>query len=181
MRRCIQFGLTALLLGVALQSATLERLTLDDMARKSTAIVRARISGSYTAQHGSFIYTHYKAQVIESWKGSAATVDFAVPGGVLGNFRQNVSGAPKLSVGSEYLLYLWTGSSGLTQVIGLSQGVLTLQRDKSGDPVATRAAAAEMLLDAKGRQVNDQPISLRLSDLRGQVRASLARGEGVAR
>jgi hypothetical protein len=181
MRRCLKFGLPALLLGIALQSATLERLSIDDMARKSTAIVRARISGSYTAQHGSFIYTHYKAQVTEVWKGTATAVDFAVPGGVLGPYRQVVSGAPRLAAGSEYVLFLWTGSSGLTQLIGLSQGVLNLAPDKDGGLMATRAASRELMLDSQGRPVSDQAISMRLSDLRGQVRTTLERAQGVAR
>jgi hypothetical protein len=173
MRRCLLFGLPALLIGVALQSATLQRLSISDMARKSTTIVRARISGSYTAQHGSLIYTHYKAAVSEAWKGSAAAVDFAVPGGVLAPYRQTVSGAPRLTTGAEYVLFLWTGPSGLTQVMGLSQGVLNVVQDKNGDLMATRAAATELMLDSRGQPVNDQPISIRLSDLRTQVRGTL--------
>jgi hypothetical protein len=181
MRRWLKFGLPALLFGITLQSATLERLSIDDMARKSTAIVRARISGSYTAQHGSFIYTHYKAQVTETWKGAATVVDFAVPGGVLGPYRQVVSGAPRLAEGSEYVLFLWAGSSGLTQLVGLSQGVLSLVPDKNGELVATRAASRELMLDSRGRLVTDQAISIRLNDLRGQVRTMLDRAEGSAR
>src|SRR5579862_4041182 len=84
---------TALLvtLGLAaLPGATLERLSLQDMITQSTAIVRAKISGSYTAFSGAVIYTHYQIQVSETLKGKA-TVEFIVPGGVANNIRQTFS------------------------------------------------------------------------------------------
>ena len=43
--------------------ATLEKLSLDEMARKSTAIVRARIEGSRAVQRGALIYTLTRVSV----------------------------------------------------------------------------------------------------------------------
>ncbi|MGH9665509.1 MAG: hypothetical protein ACRD9L_13880, partial [Bryobacteraceae bacterium] len=69
--------------------ATLERLSLDDMIVKSTAIVHARVTGSYAAASGRMIYTHYTIQVSESLKGKAAgAMDVAVPGGAAKGFQQ---------------------------------------------------------------------------------------------
>src|SRR5436190_24187523 len=78
-----------------LGAATLSRLTLDDMINQSTTIVRARISGSYAAARGSFIYTFYQAQVTGQWKGaSQAIVEIAVPGGTANGLRQVFPGPP---------------------------------------------------------------------------------------
>ncbi|MGH8323719.1 MAG: hypothetical protein ACRETD_07990, partial [Steroidobacteraceae bacterium] len=47
------------------RATTLQQLSLDDMIQKSTAIVRARVTGTYTAARGRIIYTHYTVQVTE--------------------------------------------------------------------------------------------------------------------
>ena len=51
--------------------ATLEQLTLDDMTQKSTAIVRARVTGSHAGTRGTNIYTYFQLQVLETWKSWA--------------------------------------------------------------------------------------------------------------
>ncbi len=63
-----------------LQSATLERLSLTGMIVKSSAIERAKVTGSYTAADGPVIYTHYKLQISERLKGVAVS-EIVVPGG----------------------------------------------------------------------------------------------------
>ncbi len=172
-----RFALLPVLAGLCVHAATLEQLTLDDMIQKSTAIVRAQVVSSYAAAHGSLIYTHYRLQVADSWKGpQAGSLDVVVPGGAAGGFRQTFSGAPALSQGSEYVLFLWTGPSGLTHIMGLTQGLFSLRRDASGETVAWRAASAEPMLDAAGRLVHDQPLELRLKDLRGRIRRAPSQG-----
>ena len=51
------------------QATTVSRASFDDLVQKSTAIVRARVTGSYSAARGSLIYTYYKIQVLDRWKG----------------------------------------------------------------------------------------------------------------
>src|ERR1035441_1442805 len=66
------------------------------------------------------IYTHYQIRVSETLKGSsAATVEFVVQGGVANNLRQTFSGVPQFAVGDEYVFFLWSGKSGVTQIMGL--------------------------------------------------------------
>jgi hypothetical protein len=162
-----------LVLALGLQAATLEYLSLADMAAKSTAIVRGRVVSTSTDSRGSLMYTRYTIQVLELLKGpEASQVDVVVLGGTSQGLSQTFSGAPRLSGGVDYLLFLWTGPSGLTQIIGLSQGVFELQKDGDGEWIAARAAASETMLDPKtGRLVNDQALRMRLTDLRSRVRA----------
>lgn len=162
--------------GMGLAGATLEHLTLDDMIAKSTAIVRGRVSGSYAAASGPVIYTHYRVRVSEALKGPASSeLDVVVPGGSAGGFRQTVSGAPKLSQGGEYVLFLWTGRSGLTHIIGLSQGLFDLQADNMGALVAARTASSELMLDSAGRSVRDEALRMNFGELRQRVASGLAR------
>lgn len=158
--------------------ATLEKLTLDEMARKSTAIVRARIEGSRAVQRGALIYTLTRVSVIENWKGpERSSIEVATPGGALGAVRQEFSGAPALEPGAEYVLFLWTGRSGLTHVIGLSQGVFRLSRDEDGKLVVHRPASAAVMLDpGSGRPIQDQSLTLALSELRRRVERAMGAG-----
>jgi hypothetical protein len=177
MSRLLRIGFL-LVLALGVQAASLEYLSVDDMAAKSTAVVRGRVVSTGTGTRGPLIYTQYTIQVLERLKGPGASqVDVVVLGGSSQGLSQTFSGAPQLGVGVDYLLFLWTGPSGLTQIIGLSQGLFQVQKDDSGEWIATRAAASETMLDAKtGRLVNDQAIRLRLTDLRARFRAAPRRG-----
>jgi hypothetical protein len=177
MRCAIFAGASVLILGMVLPAATLERLSLEEMSLKSSAIARVRVLDSYAATHGSNIYTHYRVQVVERWKGSDQPEwDVVVLGGAAGGLRQSFSGAPKLTAGREYLLFLWQSPSGLNHIIGFSQGVFDIQRGQSGETLAVRAAASEQMLDSAGRPVRDRVVRLTLSDLRQRVSRSLAAG-----
>ncbi len=46
--------------------------------------------------------------------------------------QQSFAGAPTLTAGQDYFLFLWTSKTGLTQVIGLSQGLFTVTTNSSG-------------------------------------------------
>jgi hypothetical protein len=105
-------------------------------------------------------------------------VDVAVPGGVAGGIRQTYSGAPQFQPGDQYVLFLWTGKSGMTQIMGFSQGAFAVAGDGSSDPAVTRTASHELMLDAAThRQVSDRPWTMRLSELRSLV----AGASGVSR
>ncbi|MEQ1884725.1 MAG: hypothetical protein ABL967_06660 [Bryobacteraceae bacterium] len=159
-------------------ATTLEQLPLPEMARQSTSILRAKVLGASGVRKGSDVYTVYRLEVAEDWKRpldrtASRTQEVAVPGGIAGGLRQMVAGAPQLRTGGDYLLFLWTGRSGVTQVIGLSQGLFGVGLNSHGEWMANRAAAAEAMLDAKGRPVKDEPISLKLSELKAQVARAL--------
>jgi hypothetical protein len=163
---------------VSLPAATLEKLSLERMIQESTAIVRGRVVSTSVGQRGSLLYTRARVQVAERWKGGTeATIEVSVPGGRSGNVRQTFTGAPNLEPGAEYLLFLWTGKSGVTQVIGFSQGVFGISLDSKGQPVAARAASAETMLDAAGRTIVDGPVRMTLSEMDKLIRATLAQGE----
>jgi len=170
-KRVFTIAASALLGLIALRAATLEYLSLDDMALKATAIVRARVAGSYGAAGRSIIYTHYKIQVLERWKGPAQPeMDIVFPGGSADGRRQTFPGTPQLANGGEYLLFLWESpKTGLTHVVGLSQGVFTLGKDEKGEIRAFRGANTETMLDSAGHAVRQPPVSMSLGDFHVRV------------
>jgi hypothetical protein len=160
-------------------AATLQQLSVDQMAQAATAIVRARVTGASAAFSGSTIYTHYQLQVTDRWKGFAPT-EVAIPGGVASGKRQSFPGMPQLTVGTEYVLFLWTSSStGITHLVGLSQGLFNLSNATDGSTLATRPLIGEMMLDATGRRVQDQAVQMTVSGLKTQVSHAITR-TGIA-
>jgi hypothetical protein len=156
-------------------AATLQQLSMGQMAKSATAIVRARVTSSSASFTGSTIYTHYKLQVSEVWKGPAET-EVMLPGGVAGGYRQSFPGVPALQVGSEYVLFLWTSSkTGITHVVGLSQGLFSVMPQPDGSLNVSRPRIGEGMFDAAGRQVRDQAIRVKLTDLKGQVSAVIGK------
>lgn len=155
------------------EATTLLRLSTDEMIRQSTAIVRAKVTASSSSFRGRDIYTHYQFQVLETLKASGAAAEVAVPGGVAGGLRQMVPGAPTLSVGQEYVIFLWTSRSGLTQVIGLSQGLFNVLHDQAGNAVLVRPSAPGLMLDRAGNVVDDAAVTMTLTDLRTQTQKVL--------
>ena len=172
-----------LLVGIRpLPCATLEQLSLDDLITQSTAIVRGTVVDSWAALTGSVIYTHYKIQVSESFKGPRqSSVEIVVAGGVVNNRSQSFSGSPTLNKGDEFVLFLWTSRAGLTQIMGLTQGLFAIAPGGATDPMATRAATRELMLDPKTAQpVKDAALSMRLSDLRSRIASTLQASQGVS-
>ena len=163
-----------------LHSATLERLSLDDMIVRSTSIVRGRVTSSWADFTGSVIYTHYKVQVSEQFKGaSQGTVEVMTPGGTAKGVHSTFSGSPILNNGDEFVFFLWTSKGGITWITGLTQGLFALS-PAAVDPerTATRAASRELMLDAAtARPVKDAPLSMRLSELRARIVAAQGGGK----
>lgn len=161
----------------SLRATVLQKLSVDDMIRQSTGIVRAKVTGSRSVLRGASIYTLYRVQVLEAAKpgpeSSAPELEIAVPGGIANGIQQIVPGAPELATGSEYVLFLWTGKSGLTQIIGLSQGLFQAVRNSPGQINLSRAASEEPMLDKSGNPASGPALALSWAELREEIRKDL--------
>jgi len=160
--------------GRPLKAATLQQLSLDQMAQGATAIVRATVTSSSASFTGKTIYTHYKLQVSETWKGFPPA-EAMLPGGIANGYRQSFPGVPQLQVGSEYVLFLWTSSvTGITHLVGLSQGIFNVATQADGSALVSRPAGADIMLDANLHVVADQAVSMNLLDMKSRVRQTRA-------
>ena len=176
MRRRVCSLAVSLVASIA-SGATLERLSLEEMAAKSSSIVRARALSDGAVLVGSTIYTQTRFQVLERWKGpEGAEVDVSQPGGRVGQISQSYSGVPRFQAGQELVLFLWTGPSGRTQVIGLSQGVFEVERSANGEVEVVRQPVREVLLEpGSGAPMVDEGIRTPLARLVSSIRGALER------
>ena len=163
---------------LAAQATTVSRASFDDLVQKSTSIVRGRVTGSYSASRGSSIYTYHKIQVLERWKGlAAAQVEVQVPGGTFQGQQQNFAGTPQLTEGAEYVFFLWTGPSGATHLLGLSQGVLDVTTNAAGESIVAGQVTDALALDsATGKATDVEPLRMKLSDFSNRVSGALKGG-----
>jgi hypothetical protein len=174
MRRVSATILSLLTCGL-LPAVTLQQLSLDEMAQQSTAIVYGKVLDSYAAPQGSMIYTHYRVQVLDRWKGTSPTiVEVMVPGGVANGLRQTFAGVPGLVEGKSYVMFLWSGKTIGPQLIGLNQGLFDVAPDSNGTLFASRPMSTEQMLDSTGRAVQDQPMRLDFQQFNTRVKASIA-------
>ena len=150
------------------QAATLQKMSLEEMAAGATAIVRARVTASTAALTGNTIYTHYRLEVAETWKGKAP-LEVMLPGGTANRTRQSFPGVPELNAGSDYVLFLWTSPSGITHLVGLTQGIFNVASGADGVAMASRPQSGELMLDAKGQKVSDQAIHMSVVDMKSRV------------
>lgn len=176
MRRWL-IGIVLLCALAPLRAATLQMLSMDDMIQLSTLIVHGRVTGVASWFKGPIIYTHYQIQVIDQYKGTATQqVDVAVPGGVANGYQQTFAGAPVLNPGDEYVFFLWTSKSGLTQILGLTQGLFSVTTDGNGQLTLSRSASSEPMLSRKtGQPVQDQAMRLSVQSLKSKIAGSAPR------
>jgi hypothetical protein len=157
-------------------AATLQQLTLDQMTQSATAIVRARVTSSSASFTGSTIYTHYKLQTTDTYKGFPSA-EVMLPGGVAKGARQSFPGVPALQTGTEYVLFLWTSpSTGVTHLVGLTQGLFSVGQLSDGTLQVSRPGIGENMLDAAGRPVKDPAIQMALADLKTRIGTTVTTG-----
>jgi len=141
-------------------AATLEKLALSEMTDKSTEILRAKVGACSGVRRGGAVYTTCQLTPLEWWKG--------VPKSSI-SVRQSFPGGPFLKTGDEMVFFLWTGPSGVAQVIGLTQGLVGIERSALGEPMAVRSPIRDRLLDSSGKPTFDDGIDMPLVELRRAV------------
>jgi hypothetical protein len=168
---------SAVLCAFPAAAATLERLEPAKMMELSTEIVRGKVLYCTASYRPPVVWTNCEVEVLERLKGQGgARVMVSVPGGTSSGIRQTYSGAPVLERGADYLLFLWQGKSSLKQIVGLSQGLLTIVKDEKGNLVAFRNKIEERMVDARGVEVEDKALRIRLTEMRQQLGAPTQTG-----
>ena len=81
-------------------AATLERMSLEDLAGQSTSIIRGQAGETRVTRQGALLYTISRVEVLRQWKGDPVdSIEVALPGGQLGELRQRFGGVPQLRAG----------------------------------------------------------------------------------
>jgi len=126
------------LLGASLAGATtVQKFTLQDLAKKSEAIVMAKVVDQSSRQDASNkeIYTYITVSVLESVKGAKGEKSITIRqlGGTVGNLISVVPGMPTFKNGEEAVLFLSPkDQAGYPWVMGLQQGKYSIVTDDAG-------------------------------------------------
>jgi hypothetical protein len=134
MRRIV-IGLALLVLAVPLRATVLVPTDLGQLSRDAHAIARGyvvAVDGRWTDDRRTIetIVTLSPESYLKGELGEA--VQFRVPGGTLGRFRNIVVGAPQFRVGQHVIVFLGANGPAIPFVIGLGQGVYQVNRDDGG-------------------------------------------------
>ena len=133
-----------------LQATVVVPASLPELSREARAIARGRVvrvDGRWTDDRRT-IETIVTLEVESYLKGEfGSTLQFRVPGGRLGRFRNVVVGAPQFETGQRVIVFLGAAGPTIPHVLGLHQGVYRVVQTEGGEWVVTPAATlAEMTI-----------------------------------
>ena len=113
--------------------SSLASMTIEQMARASSLIVRAQcVENSATMDSGE-IWTFTKFRVLETWRGSAGSeITVRLLGGTFGNLTSTVSGVPRFRPGEDVVLFLQRMPDGNYSVVSWMQGTFRIRSNTRG-------------------------------------------------
>lgn len=159
---------------------------LEDLISTAHRVVHARVSGESSAfdSDNRQIWTTWTLEVSEKLKDAApAGADLAAGtlcvhtrGGTVGRITQKTSGEPGLSVGGEYLLFLWKDQAGYWNILGQTQGAFMVIREEGQAARARNVYRGTRVVMVNGQAMPEKvgPIDQELEALKTTVRAAVA-------
>ncbi|MBM2841742.1 MAG: hypothetical protein HW412_2270 [Bacteroidetes bacterium] len=170
-------GLFVLAAGIAL-SLTVEKLSLERMARESHTIVHGTVLSSYSQWEDKNIYTYTTIRVTESLKGNrGSSITVKQLGGTVGEIGQEISGTPRLHQGEDVVLFLiqWKDALWIHSIV---LGKFSVINEGNG-PVAFNDLNNIGLVDPVTKQEITQPNQksnhIPLPNFLGEVRSFVSR------
>lgn len=180
-RRTVVLAFAALALVTASIAAatTVEKMSLKDLAKKSDAIVLARVEDE-TARYeaNKEIFTYVTLRVLEPVKGPKKdeVITIRQIGGTVGTIASIVPGTPKFTKGEEVVLFLTKrDGAGYPWVMGLQQGKYNVSADDKGVKQVRNEIEGGVTLVSPGGKASDgdaskvQPLQSFLDGLRTQL------------
>jgi len=158
----------ALLVGLstAAHATTVERLTLEDLTRRSQSIVQGIVRGTrtYWSPDRKLILTNTTIEVTESIKGQAArTVEVTTVGGQVGDTVLHVGGMPAFIPGEDTIVFV-SRSNGYLTVLGLGQGKFTVSNGEVANSLSELTFP-----DGRPARPTRMPVQTFKSELRSMV------------
>jgi hypothetical protein len=148
------FALAGLILALALpqslDASVVIPATLDELAGEADLIVHARVARIDARQAPGTLRVErvVTLAVVRALKGSPGeALQLVLPGGTYGRYRTVVPGVPDVAEGEEAVLFLRPTPTGITHLVGFSQGVLRVRIDPS---TGQRMVAAPIMSEVAG-------------------------------
>ena len=180
-------GLAVVLLtaSVSANAATVEAMTLEEMAQRADFIFVGRAVDSradWNVQR-TRIYTYTTFQVKRFIKGGTGggsgeeQVTLRLWGGELGPMRSIVPGTPQFASGEEVLLFCVGSGARIPTLLGLALGKFTLTRDDAGETMLKRDISGLVLANYRtnSQPAGTPPTKYRLSDVEARIDRALGR------
>ncbi len=178
--RIVTVGCLVLILSAPLRATLLVGADLGELSRDAITIARGAViavNGRWADSHRT-IETIVTLKVERYLKGSLGdTVEFRVPGGEFGRFRNIVVGAPAFTIDEHVVVFLGARGPSIPFVLGLSQGVFRVGRTQDGWAVTSPAffpsssAPARIVRgDARQWSVDLAEFEQRVMSLAGRAR-----------
>jgi len=140
-------------------ATTVQKLTLQDLVKKSDSIVMARVedaTSSWDAGHKE-IYTFYTLRVLDHVKGAKGQtlITLRELGGTVDRIASIVPGMPDFKRGEEVVVFLTQkDKAGYPWVMGLQQGKYTISTDEKGVKMVRNDLAETTLMGPGGQKVD---------------------------
>jgi hypothetical protein len=195
------FAATLFLLGVQIfagapiaNATTLMRMSLAQMSRAATMIVRGRCAANETIWDEGEIWTRTTFEIAETWRGpsaasSAVRTGAAPPrivvrllGGSLASITSRVSGIPRFQPGEDVVLFLEPSARGDLSIVSWQQGTFRIRRSRqTAEETVTQDTAFFATYDPGTRSFDEGGIRrMPLANFRAQVAAALATNPSAA-
>ncbi len=134
--RVLSVAMLMCLLAAHVRATVLVPADLAELSRDAQIIARGQvvaIDARWSDGHRA-IETVVTLEAERVLKGEVGRmVQFRVPGGVMGRYRNIVMGAPQFAVGQRVIVFLGASGPRVPFVLGFSQGVYRLDVTSSGD------------------------------------------------
>jgi hypothetical protein len=135
-----------------LSATTIPRLSFEQLIDQSEVIASGRVTDSWAAwdPERKYIWTHYRLSVTEVVRGTGvSTLEFAEPGGAIGDASMIVGGAIGYKTGESVVIFLSRMPNGYLRTAGWSQGKYNL--DSNGRLHGAALTGAELVDAGAGR------------------------------
>jgi len=163
--------------GLPLQSTTLQRMSLSQLARAADAVVRARCLGSTARWESGAIWTLTDFEVIERFQGSPPSrIRIRLPGGRVGGVSTRVEDVPQFRAGDDAVLFLEARPDGGYAVTAWVEGTFRIRR-ASGDgrEFVTQDSSGIAVFDPATKQFRSEGVrNVPWSEFRQRLADSLS-------
>ena len=114
-------------------ATTVRRMDWSQLAHEATVSGVGEVIGLETRRFGRRIATLATVSLTLPLRGGATAdrLTVLIPGGVVGEWAQQVTGAPSLRIGDRRLFFLSPGPGGRWLLVGLAQGAALVRPDGS--------------------------------------------------
>jgi hypothetical protein len=156
-------------------ATTVQKLSLQELSKKSESIVMARVDDAFSSWDAAHkeIYTYFTLSVLQPVKGSkgATTITLRQLGGTVDNIASIVPGMPSFRKGEEVVVFLTQkDAAGYPWVMGLQQGKYSIA-EKDGVKMVRNDLAGTELLSKTGEKVDavtapDMPLNAFLDGIK---------------